>query len=403
MKRLRVLQVLEATGGGTRRHLREIVTRLGADDFEFRVACSTRRDPEMLDDIRLYGEMGIDVEIIDMVRRPATILDLRAARALRASLRRNRVDLVHLHSSKAGFIGRLATWNLGVPVIYSPHAFPFLQTGWIGRVSWLAEKALAWRTNVLLAVSRAEGRLASSSGLFDPDRVVVVENAVENHRPAARLSWPMLSNERRKKGMSFGFLGELREQKDPLTFVRAARAAVTRGLCARFVMPRRGPLLAVIEAEIARLGLGGVFDFANAGESLDRVHELCEFGVLPSRWEGLPYALLDSMAMGKPVIASSIDVFRDIVEPIESGLLFDTGDVESLASRFLHWAAASRERTGHLADAVARFVARSHGMATWTGKLSRVYCDVASATAPPKTDRRRERRGTEPYPLAVRG
>ena len=65
MKRLRVLQVLEATGGGTRRHLREIFTQLSEDEFEFSLVCATRREPTMLDDCRLFRELGVGVEIVD--------------------------------------------------------------------------------------------------------------------------------------------------------------------------------------------------------------------------------------------------------------------------------------------------------------------------------------------------
>jgi len=389
MKRLRVLQVLEATGGGTRRHLREIFTQLSEDEFEFSLVCATRREPTMLDDCRLFRELGVGVEIVDMVRRPAPLLDIRAALALRARIRRNPVDLVHLHSSKAGFVGRLATLNLDVPVIYSPHGFPFLQPGWIGRASLMAEKALAFRADRLVAVSRAEGRLAVTSGLFQPESVTVVENAVERRIPTSDAP-------NRGRGLSFGFLGELREQKDPLTFVRAARAALTRGLRARFVMPRRGGQLGAIEREIARLDLGGFFDLVPADDSLDNVHQRCDLGVLPSRWEGLPYALLDSMAMGKPVITSSLDVFRDVVEPIEPALVFDTGNVDSLASCLLHWQAARPQLRASVARAVTRFVARAHTMSNWSRRLRDVYYDVAGATARPS-------RAERSAPLAITG
>jgi len=368
---MRVLQVLEATGGGTRRHLREILTELNGGEFEFSVVCSLRRERGMADDVRLFRQLGIEVQIIDMVRRPAPWLDLRAAIALRAYLRKNPVDLIHLHSSKAGFIGRLATLGLNVPVLYSPHGFPFLQSDWTGRVSFFAEKALAWKARALVAVSQAEGRLATSSGLFDSKRVIVVENCVGRRAPPLP---PSLAA--RERPIAFGFLGELRAQKDPLTFVRAARLAFDRGLRARFVMPRRGPDLGAVQHEIARLALQPHFELVPAQHTLDEVHEQSDLGVLPSRWEGLPYSLLDSMAMGKPTITSSLDVFRDLLEPLEPALLFKTGSVESLANRLLYWQAVQPERLDLLGRAAAHFVARSHATSIWRTGLARVYQQI---------------------------
>src|SRR5690606_16994594 len=128
--------------------------------------------------------------------------------------------------------GRLAAPSNTI-VIYTPHAFPFLVSSAIKHGARVAERLLARRTDLLVAVSSAEGRLAVASGAITQDRLRVVENAVQ--RPIAIGPRPTWGAPR-----TFGFIGELREQKAPLIFIEAAAALVATGRHARFILPKRG-------------------------------------------------------------------------------------------------------------------------------------------------------------------
>ena len=66
--------------------------------------------------------------------------------------------------------------------------------------------------------------------------------------------------------------------------------------------------------------------------------------MLPSLWEGLPYALLEVLALERPVITSRLPVFEDMLEPIDPTLLCDTGDSEALSRCMELWAGLPAER-----------------------------------------------------------
>ena len=114
-----------------------------------------------------------------MIRRPAPVVDLAALNRLTALLRRLKPDLIHAHSSKAGFIARMAGRRVAIPVLFTPHVFAFDM-----RVSPLllsayrkVEQKLMPHTACLIAVSRAEEAAALALG-YAPGRVRYIPNGI---------------------------------------------------------------------------------------------------------------------------------------------------------------------------------------------------------------------------------
>ncbi len=204
MSELRVCHVLEATAGGTWRHLRELLKRLPRSIIQQSVVCAVRREPSCRAEIARWVDEGVAVALVDMVRGFGGARDLLALAELQRAVRRIRPHVLHLHSAKAGMLGRLI--KADARVVYSPHCFPFVRHGAWSMPAWAMEVALARRADVLHAVSRAEAGLAIDCGLFAPSRVVVIENCVSIPEPT-RPSCNGLT--------TFGLIGELRSQKSP--------------------------------------------------------------------------------------------------------------------------------------------------------------------------------------------
>jgi glycosyltransferase involved in cell wall biosynthesis len=369
MRPLRIIQVLEATSGGTRRHLRELVTRLDPDRFSFHVLCATRRDGEFRHDIALFEGMGHRVTVLPMRREPDLLRDTTCALQLRRIFRRERGDLIHLHSAKAGFLGRIAALGLQCPVIYSPHAFPFLQDGLIGRLSGVAERILAPRTDVLHAVCDAEADLALATGLASAQRVCVIHNPVELRALISQLSdataMPAPIGLRR-----IGLVGELRPQKDPWVFVRAARDLIERGVPVRFVLPARGELLLSVQDYVHRHRLDHAFEFVHTERTLAGIYRRSDVCVLPSRWEGHPYAMLDALALRRVLIASSLPVFTQTLRRFHDRLLFPVSDPNGLARCMEYWALCERNELVRVGSMGRGFVAREHRHDIWAEQMA---------------------------------
>ena len=187
--RLRVVQVLEATVGGTKKHLLDLCTHLDPQRFELHALISPLRDPDPASTRRRLEDAGVYVTRIPMRRGLAPISDPRCLGQIADYLQRVRPHLVHCHSAKGGFLGRLAARRAGVRrVIYTPHGFPFCM-----RVSWPERWLYAWierwlgaYTTCVIGVSDSERRTAIGAAVVPSERCTVIENGVE-FQPAPKI------------------------------------------------------------------------------------------------------------------------------------------------------------------------------------------------------------------------
>ena len=382
---IRVVEVLEATVGGTRKHLRDLLAALPADEFDVHVICSARRDPAFRKDIEAFRAGGCRVHVLKMTRGLHIVWDPVSLLQMRRLLQRVQCDILHLHSSKAGWLGRLAAKNLGCRVIYTPHAFPFLQSvpAPLRKCYEVAERWGARRTDLLLAVGSSEGEVAVRSRLFTSAQVKVLSNAIDV--PALEAEIGEISPAGAGTPVrTFGFIGELRRQKDPFTFLEAARE-LRRELDARYVMPARGGELRAVKRYLRRHSMADIVDLVPVPESLAPVYRRTDIAVLPSRWEGLPYALLEALALRRPVIASDFDALSEVLRPLDAALLFSTGQSEQLAERMGAWARRSEAELTAVGERARQAVIRNHDLSRWGRSLRGIYRSLA-ADAPSRED-----------------
>ena len=248
-------------------------------------------------------------------------------------MRRERFTVVHTHSAKGGFLGRLAACLTRVPlIVHTYHGFSYhdFMPARRRRVYLALERLGRGLADAYLAVSPRVAGEAVAMRLAPPGSVTVVPSAVElDHlpeRPDPRL--------RQELGLTagarlVGTVGRLDAQKAPLDFVRmAARVAAVRP-AVRFVMVGDGPLADEVRAEAARLGV----DVALVGFRPDAPVLATAFDVfvISSHYEGLGRALTEALGSGRPVVATAVNGVPDLVVPGATGLLAPAGDPEALA------------------------------------------------------------------------
>ncbi|MCP4560463.1 MAG: glycosyltransferase family 4 protein, partial [Bosea sp.] len=168
-----------------------------------------------------------------------------------------------------------------------------------------------------------------------------------------------------------------RAQKDPFTFLEAARRLRDRRIPARFVLPARGVELGKVRRYLRRHRLESLVDLVTAETSLAAVYRRTAVAVLPSLWEGLPYALLDALALRRPVIASALPVFEDLLRPLDPRLLFPPGSSAALAERMELWARLPRRELESLGDRGRELVRRHHDFTAWQECLREIYRTAA--------------------------
>jgi glycosyltransferase involved in cell wall biosynthesis len=322
------MEVLEATAGGTRRHLRDLVHHLDRQRFDLTLVVSTLRDPDFHRDIALFHMEGVRVEILQMNRHITVGGDIRAVVEMSNLFRQYKPDVIHAHSSKAGMVARLAARRSGrIPVVYTPHALAFLSDSIFRKLYLALERRVAGYTRCLIAVSKEECDLAMDKryGLaMDPKRVKLIPNGVDTGtlRPIDKRERQMV-----------GFVGRLCRQKGPDFFLTVARNLYNSDKTLCFRMVGSGPWERWVMAKAARLGLSNCMEIKNVRDEVEAFDELAEMSLLllPSRWEGLPYSLLEAMSVGVPTVAMAAGGIGDVIESGRSGFLCDIGDVHGMA------------------------------------------------------------------------
>jgi glycosyltransferase involved in cell wall biosynthesis len=177
----------------------------------------------------------------------------------------------------------------------------------------------------------------SAAALAGPARVVVVANGIDRPGPpdaAAR------ERQRRELGVApphpaVGGGGRYSPQKGDVYFVGAARRVAARVPQARFVMVGAGEIQRPIARLVAASGVPERFVLAGPRDDVPDLLGALDVFVLPSLWEGLPYALLEAMAAGNAVVASAVGGVPDVIQDGTSGLLVPPGDPAALAAAML--------------------------------------------------------------------
>jgi glycosyltransferase involved in cell wall biosynthesis len=252
--------------------------------------------------------------------------------------RRERFDLVTTHTSKGGFLGRLAAKLTGVRrIVHHAHGFAFRETQghWTRRFYVLLERIAARACDVIISVSEDHRRDAIRERVAAAEKIVTILNGID----VGSFSCTSMREARQKLGI---------ETADPLIGV-ASRLAPKKGLedmiqsfphvhefhpQARLVVLGEGPSQSELEHQAQSTGLGDRIHFLGFRRNVPEL--LAAFDILaqPSISEGLSLAVLEAMAAGKPMVACDIPGNREIITSGVNGILVPPSDPPAMAVAF---------------------------------------------------------------------
>jgi len=185
----------------------------------------------------------------------------------------------------------------------------------------------------VVAVSEAVKKDLIEQGM-EESRVVVIRNGIEI------ISEDKAAGTRLRESLGIGLsdpvagmVGRLSPQKDYPTFLRAARRVAEAFPRARFLVAGEGPLRGELAAYARELGLEGKAVFLGHRPDIGAVVSALDVFVLSSLWEGLPLAVLEAMALGKPVVATCVPGTAEAVVEGETGFLLPLGADRALAEK----------------------------------------------------------------------
>ena len=329
MRAARVLHVVEAIETGCARHLADLVTH--ASGAEHHLAIPHRRVGGHTDlaAIDACVAAGAQVHRVEMRRSPGSPVNVAAVARVRRLLRRLDADVVHGHSSMGGVVARLAAAGTRAHRVYTPNGIA------TGRLAGAVERSLRRATDRFVAVSPSEAGAAIDRRFAEPGRLLVVANGIDPTPPPARPLRPLVGV---PDGVPLvGSMGRLVPQKAPEVLLDAwARVAAARA-DVHFVLIGDGTAeaRAAVEAAIAGPPLAGRAHWIPfLPEAAAHLGDLDVF-VLTSRFEGGPYAPLEAMRAGVPVVLTDVVGSRDTVEDGRSGVLVPPDDAGAAAAALL--------------------------------------------------------------------
>lgn len=331
---LNILMVTETSGGGTGRHMIDLTRQFLIRGHRVHlVYAPNRAEARFLQDVSELQRLDrLTTSSFEMKRRPG-LSDFVALRRLKADIQAHGpFDILHGHSSKAGALVRLMPGRMGAHV-YTPHALKVMdpEAGWLSKLAFGSiEAGLGrWASDALIAVSPMEREQCIALGI-PPERVHLVINGIDPKVTATP------SPSREELGLMedlhiFGYVGRFAAQKAP---ERLIRAFTRLGPDARagLLMVGDGPGRKEMEAEIASAGLTDRVYFAGLTPGEPFFHLMDSF-VLPSRFESMPYVLLEAAQFGLPILSTNVSGSDLMVRHGHNGLvLANTDDPEPMAA-----------------------------------------------------------------------
>ncbi len=312
--------------GGTQAWLVHLARELAPRGFDLRVySMRNRFHPPLVDRLRQHAR----VEIVGEPR----LWRLEGLAHLARELRDWPADVLQTLLPTSDWLGRALGRRMRVPVILSSirtrnAAKPVWQR-------WLDHATARWAQAVIFNNREAIPFAIRREGVR-PHQVLYIPNGVAVRDPSPR------ARERVRAELDtppdtpvIGSVGRLHPQKGQRDLLRAFAAVRARHPAAVLWIIGEGPERRALAREAHRLGVAAHLRMPGLREDIDDVLSAMDLFALPSRWEGMPNALMEAMAAARPVIASDIDGIRDLVAHGETGWLVPPGDPDALAAALI--------------------------------------------------------------------
>ena len=280
--------------------------------------------------------------------------------SLRKYLKQLRPDVVHCHSSFAGFVGRLATLGLNTKVFYSPHCISFMRQDIspIKKGGFKAFELIACiKKSTYIACSQSEYNAIKASLPFA--RVVLLENAVD----LSDFKTP-INDFTQGSSIKVITVGGIRPQKGPADFAKLANTFKNENI--QFIWIGDG------ELEHKQCLLDAGVYVKGWMPRADVVNELAQADLYLSTalWEGMPVSVIEACAAGVPVIARNCDGNKDIINHGSNGYLFDSSD-EAIKQILSHLVSPGKLNT--LAKLAKQQVFTRFSVERFSAELARIY------------------------------
>ena len=359
-KKLLHIQLLPILSGAQNVML-NILSNLDRDKYEIFVI--SRSNGPLIEKLK---EMKIIHLTVDSLRREISWQDLKPLVDIFRICKKYKFDIVHTHSAKPGFIGRIAARMAGVKkVIHTSHGYPFnkFQPASVQFLYRSLEAFAGLFCDYIVFVNNSDREMAIKKKLISKKKAITIYNGID-------LSKSCLQQKKSNRfviGSSFRFW----DQKNPIQTIEIAIKVCRKNSKIDFIFLGNGDLLGKCKELVCEASLEKRIVFP--GWQTNVLFWLKQFDafLLFSKWEGLPISILEAMSIGLPIVASDISGNNELVSS-KNGVLVGLNEVDKLVdvlinlpkrkSELVSWGAESR-----------RFVEKNCSLQKFVSEYKRIY------------------------------
>lgn len=327
---IRVLQsIRQGKIGGGEKHVLDLVNHMDRQKFEPIVLSFT--EGEMIDELK---KRNVETHVI----KTETPFDVRVWKSVANLIDRLGIDLVHSHGTRAFSNCYWASNVLKKKSIYTIHGWSFHpnQSFLTQMLRRRCEQFLTGKSKVNIMVSNGNQEEGISS--LNLSNSLVIKNGV--NLDVFDLNSSSFPDFRKEVGVKedellVGLIARITVQKDPVTFIKAAKRVLAKNNRVKFLIVGDGEMKKkaieyAIESKIMNHCI-----FLDFRTDVPTILKAIDVYCLPSLWEGLPIGVLEAMAMGKPVVATAITGTVELVNHGANGFLFPVRNEIKLAQSIL--------------------------------------------------------------------
>lgn len=261
-----------------------------------------------------------NIYIVPMVREVEAKKDVKAIIKVRKILKQIKPDIVYLHSSKAGAIGRIAlAFNFRIKILYNAHGWYFNAqiSDKKKKIFALIEKILAIKTDKIINISKSEYDSALKYKIAPEKKMCIIENGIDftkfqnndKYREETRKHYLIGDNE-----IVIGVVGRLTEQKDSMTMIKAFELVNKENNNTRLMYVGSGELEEDVRQYAKEHNILDKVIITGWVDNVEKYIPAFDIAVLPSKWEGFGLVLIEYMACNKPIVATNVGGIKDIME-----------------------------------------------------------------------------------------
>lgn len=330
--------------GGAQKQLLSLICRLNKDKYG--LFLFTAKEGLLFEDASVID--GLKIKPSFFLERPVSFIkDLLALIELYFFIKKNNIDIVHTHSSKAGILGRLAGKLARVKVIvHTVHGWSFndFQPAFAKGIFISLERLCGGISDKIIVVSRSDLETGLANGIGVPGKYALIRYGIDypDILPGNKGIREELGIS--ADGLVVGSVACLKPQKSPLDFIQAASLVKHSCPGVKFILVGDGILRRKTEALISKLKLEKQVILLGWRRDVIRFLYSIDIFVLTSLWEGLPISVLEAVACGLPVVVTDTGGVREIVSNGDTGFLIEPHDVSAMAEKIISLLKDARQR-----------------------------------------------------------